>query len=371
MARKNWLEKLDKMDTMVQNRNRLSNIIETPSPSVNFSFGKSGGLPRGYTAVFYGPPKGGKTLLANATAGKLHVDCPEDWVIKFDSEYREEGQLTDESAKQWGIDLDRYKSYMTNNPMEIFDRISTEFAAMCQDGFPLGMVIIDSVNGIQGRRALNADSIETQQIGDEALTIQTGLKRILPVQRRYNFGLILIAQARAEMDMLEQKRGNKVRMAAGFGLQHYAEFFLYVEQNRNADAKKDLEGKAFEANVAAGLNDNKNEVTGHKIRTTMKASSMGPAGRVGEFTLDYQKGIVNVHEEVFQLGVYRGIIQRPNNKTYVFGGKEYTGKASMLHALRDYPEIASEVIKELKKADAEGRFAEVEESAEEESNTEE
>lgn len=366
---KNWMLQLDKMDGAVKKGyDRFANVIETPSPSVNFSFGKGFGLPRGYSAVWYGPPKGGKTLLTNATIGKLHRDDPEAYVIKFDTELRDEGQLTEDGAAQWGIDLDRYKCYLTNNPMEIFDRIATEIHALCDDGMPLALIVIDSLTGIQGRRSLNAESIETQMIGDEALTIQTGLKRILQTQRKHNIAVIMTAHVRAEMDQLEQKRGNKFRMAASFGTQHHAEYFLFIEQNRNAAARVDLEGKSFESEVAAGVADNKNEVTGHKIRTVMKASSMGPAGRVGEFTINYKTGIINVHEEVFQLGVNRGIIQRPNNRMYVFAGREYDGKASMLHALRDYPELASQVIKELKTADLEGRFAEpvYEESASQE-----
>jgi hypothetical protein len=37
----------------------------------------------------------------------------------------------------------------------------------------------------------------------------------------------------------------------------------------------------------------KAEITGHKIRVTMKKSSMGPKLRTGEFTLDYNTGIIN------------------------------------------------------------------------------
>jgi hypothetical protein len=358
MAGKNWMGKLEKFDGAVNGEyDRYSNIIETPSPTVNFSFGKSYGLPRGFSVVFYGPPKGGKSLLTNATIGHLHQTDPNAWAIKFDPEYREDGQLPASEAAKWGIDLDRYKCFSTNNPMEIFDRLSTEFAAMCQDGFPLALVAIDSLNGIQGRRALNSDTIETQQIGDEALTIQTGLKRVLPVQRKFNIGLIMTAHVRAEMDQLEVKRGNKVRMAASFGVQHHTEYFLYVEQNRNVLGRENLLKQKFEANVSAGISDNKNEMTGHKIRTVMKANSMGPAGRVGEFTLDYNKGIINVHEEVFLLATHRNIITREGN-SYLFGGKKWVGKETMIVALRDSTELQSAIVKELKRADAEGRIIE-------------
>jgi hypothetical protein len=91
----------------------------------------------------------------------------------------------------------------------------------------------------------------------------------------------------------------------------------------------------------------------------MKANSMGPAGRVAEFTIDYKKGIINVHEEVFLLGVNRGIITRPNLQTYHFAGKDYRGKEAMITALRDYPDMAQEVLVALRKADAEGKLEDV------------
>jgi hypothetical protein len=313
-------------------------------------------MPRGYTTVLYGPPKGGKTLLTNAIIGQLHRDDPEAIVLKYDTEMRENGQMTTEDASIWGIDRDRYRCYSTNLPNEIFDAISNDVEAMCQEGAPIALIVVDSLTGIRGRRSLNATTIDTMQIGDAALTIQDGLKQILATQRRHKIGLILTAHVRAEMDSLEQKRGNKVRMAASFATQHHAEYFMYIEHNRNSDSREDLLGHKFESEIGAGISDKKNEVTGHKIRAVMKQNSMGPAGRVAEFTMDYKKGIINVHEEVFLLGANRGVISRPNQQTYRFAEKDYRGKEAMLTALRDNPDMAQEVLKALRKADAEGKL---------------
>jgi RecA/RadA recombinase len=363
---KDWMKKLQGMEgAVLGNYDRFAHVIETPSPSINFAFGKGGGLPLGYSVVLYGPPKGGKTLVSNAIIGNLHRTDPEAIVVKFDTEMREEGQLRAEEAAIWGIDPSRYICFSTNIPNQIFDRISNELAAMCQEGMPLKLIIIDSLSGIMGRRALNADTIDTMQIGDEALTIQTGLKQILPTQRKHNIGLIMTAHVRAEMDQLEQKRGNKVRMAASFGVQHHAEYFMYVERNRNKEARADILGNEFKDENAGDLAGNA-DVTAHKIRAIMKANSMGPAGRVAEFTLDYRKGIINTHEEVFLLGTNRGVIERPNQLTYAFGGQQWKGKEAMVNAIRDYPDLYKNILKELRKRDAEGKLVEPVESLEEE-----
>jgi len=355
---KNWLAALEKLDNNpIANKRPHENTLRTYSPSLNFIFGRGHGLPRGYTMVMAGPPKGGKTLVSNCFTGWVHQNDPDAIVVKFDTEFRGDVQSTPEEMKEmWGIDSDRYLVYQTNDPKDIFDRIENEIAAMCQDGMPLAAVVIDSVNGIRGRRSMNADSVEVQQIGDDAKTLGDGFKRILAVQRKYGFALILTCQIRAEMDMLEQKRGNKVKFALPFSLQHYAEYFVYVEPNRNVEGRTSLTGEEFKDAELGDMSKSGSEKTGHKIKVTMKDSSCGPKGRVGEFTLDYRRGLINVWEEVFTLGVNRGIIERPNLTTYRFGDAEWRGKEKVWEALRESPDLQQAIVDELFERDHKGSY---------------
>ena len=84
---------------------------------------------------------------------------------------------------------------------------------------------------------------------------------------------------------------------------------------------------------------------------------MAPFNRTAEFTFDFKKGVINVHEEVFKLGTNRGVIEKPNQVTYSFQGKTWKGKESMLQALQESPELQAAVIVELKKRDLAGDFA--------------
>lgn len=338
--------------------NPFAYIVRTPSPSVNFTFGNTHGLPLGYTLIMYGPPAGGKSIISNAMIGQLHKDYDNAIAIKFNTEFREEGQTTKAQRAIWGIDDDRYLAYDVNNPELIFDRIEKDIAAMCQEGAPIKLIVIDSINGILGRRSMNAESVMVQQIGDQAKTLQDGFARILGVQRKYKFAIVLTSHIRAEMDMAEQMRGNKVRMGASYGVQHYGEYFAYVEMNKSAKGRETLTGQKLE-NEELGDTREKGgaEQLGHKIRFTMKKSSMGPKLRQGEFTLDYSKGIINVHEEVFLLGVNRNIISHPNNTTYEFGGKRWQGKPAMLQALAEDADLQQAVISEIKRRDIAGLYA--------------
>src|SRR5574339_197576 len=101
-------------------------------------------------------------------------------------------------------------------------------------------------------------------------------------------------------------------MHAAFASQHYAEYFILVERNANKEGRTDLLGRELVNDQYSDLMDN-SEATGHKIRVKMiDCSAGGSKGRTGEFTFDYNRGLINVHEEVFRLGVGRGVIQKPN-----------------------------------------------------------
>ena len=354
MAVNKYMAKLQKLSgAIVDDYNPFNHVLRTPSPSVNFCFGNSHGLPRGYTMVLWGPPKAGKTVISNSMVGQLHRDDPDAIAIKFNTEFRERGQMKAQDYVNYGIDRDRYQPYEVNTPSEVFDRVSNEIAALCQDGAPIQLVIIDSITGVQGRREMNADSIDVQQIGDHAATIQAGLKRILPIQRQHNFSLVLTAHARAEMDRHEIMRGHTTKMQAAFGVQHYAEYFMMVERDLTKEGRKDLRDRPFVNDAIKDIKDD-SQITGHKVKVWMQDSSMGPQGREGGFTIDYQRGIINTWEELFTLGVNCKIIERPNNIVYRFGGHEWKGKEAFWTAFEADTDMQKAVEKRLKELDMEG-----------------
>lgn len=356
---KDWLSRLQKYDNVItDDSDPFSMGIHSSSPSADFIYGNGTWLlPFGYSEVLYGPPKGGKSLYTKMKIGQLHQEDPEAYAVVFDTEFRWRGQLTPAKAKVFGIDLKRCVRYEGNNPMEIFDRIEKNLAADIQDGMPLKYIVIDSVSGILGRRELDSDTIETQQIGDHALTVQTGLKRILPTIRKHKIALTVITQVRAEMDQAALRRdpSMKVKMNASYALMHFGEYYVYVTPIMGKEGRQDRLGNEF---VDTSITDamNKGEKTGHRLRVTMKDSSMGPKGRSGEFTWDYHRGLVNVHEDVFVLGLNRGVIKNPSKGWYEFDGKKYHGEKDMLKVLSESAEMQAAIVKELKLRDMRGDF---------------
>lgn len=365
-----WMARLQKMEGAVDpTYNPFAEGVRTPSPSVNFTFGNTHLLPFGYSMVLYGPPKGGKSVLCNAMVGQLHRDYPDAIAIKFNTEMRESGQLSEAEAAKWGIDRDRYMAFDVNSPDLIFDRITNEFGPWVEkEGMPLKLIIIDSLTGIQGRRQMGNDSVMDLTIGDLALTLQEGLKRILAVQRKHRIAVVLTAHVRAEMDANKAKYGTGgaggglgkgVRMAASFATQHHAEYFVYVEPDMTKAGRTNIAGQEFADETHTDLNGQSDQ-TGHKIRVVMKASSVGAPGRVGQFTLDYKKGIVAIEEETFLLGDARGIFEK-NGSRYTFAGTTWNGKNAVVDAVRADPKLQAAMLDEVRRRDVAGMYAQSEE----------
>lgn len=329
----------------------LRNCLQTPSPSVNWTFAQPGfGLPYGTGMVLYGPPKGGKSVLFNAIVGQVHKDDPEALIVKFDTELRGKFQANVANMNKFGIDSDRYIVYDANHPEAIFDRIETDIAAACQEGEKIRVVCIDSLSNIMGRRSLNATTVSQQQIGDQAATIKDGLMRIMPTIRKYNIALICTAHVRAEMDHAEQMRGKTIKMQAAWATKHVFEYFCYVEPNQSKKGRVTLAGEEFTDPETIDFME-KNQKTGHKIRFSVKESSFAHSGRTAEFTLDYNYGIVNQYEEIFTLAVNYGVIERPNNTMYKIGENSYRGLPAVLTALKENVALQIQLLDEVKKRD--------------------
>ncbi len=335
----------------VENGNEsVMNCLRTPSPSVNWAFAQPGfGLPYGCGLVLYGPPKGGKSVFINGIIGQMHQDDPDAIAVKFDTELRSQFTVTDNSLRKFGIDPERFIVYDTNEPNKVFDRIEKDIAAACQEGAKIKTVIIDSMSGIQGRRALNADSIDTQQIGDQAATIKDGLMRIMPTIRKYKIALIVTAHIRAEMDMAEQMRGKKVKMNAAWAAKHTFEYFCYIEPNQSKTGKVTLAGEEFTDPVLVDFM-NRDMKTGHKVRLRVEDSSFPFGGRTAEFTLNFDNGIVNQYEEVYTLAKNYGLITC-SGAWYNTEGQKFNGLVKCLEAIRDDQALQKVLLDKVKQID--------------------
>jgi RecA/RadA recombinase len=339
MSKNKWMKELTKLDGAVDPEKELK-VLKSPSPSLNWIFGKNGGILEGSTCLFYGPQKSGKSLASYLFTGELHKNDPDAIAIRFDTEMRSMFQM----KGNWGIDYDRFQCVDSNDPIEVFDQINGQIKTMVQDGMPLKLLIIDSLTALSGLREKDAESIGNMQMGDRALAVQKGLKAILPFIRRNKITLICTAHMRANFDA--GMYGPKEKAALAWFEKHFAENFVEVKRDGSKEGKADVLGNVLENDAIKDLRGNK-EITGHKIYVKMAENSLGVAGRSGEFTIDYSKGLINVHEEVFSLAIGTGAVERPNNRTYVFEGQNFSSKAEFVTALKDNEELQKRLMQKV------------------------
>lgn len=353
-----YAEKLRKLSGAITERTdpfAPENLLRFSSPGVNWLFGKNHGLPRGYSVLLWGEKKSGKSLLCYDLAAQIQREDPEALIIKFDTEMRDKGQLRQEEAEARGIDTDRFIVYETNAPEDIFDRIKGPVSSIIDDGGKVKLIIIDSISDIMGRREQEQESVTKHQIGDHAMTMQVGLKSILKTQRSQNIGLVMTAHVRDQMDPHEVMRGNTKKPAAANAVLHYCEFSMFVSKNKTKAGRVDALGREFKDETRKDFEDD-GEQTGHKILVWMEDNSMGPKNRSVEFTVDYKRGIVNQHEEVFRLGLNWKVIERPSKGVYVIGEKKFNGKPATLEALQQDSALQRYVIAGIIEKEKSGNF---------------
>jgi hypothetical protein len=345
MAENKWLKQLRKHDAVVDNNYDAfapENCVYTPSPYINWVFAnKSAGIPKGSGVLLFSEPKAGKSLLSQAIAGQLHEDDGEGIVMYFSTEMKGKYQ----KGFFGNIDPDRIVMYDTSDPRDVFDYLADEVQPMVQDGMPLKMVIIDSLTAIGGIKA-EGRSVGDHLIGDKALTITRGLDRIIPFFKKHGITYITVAQIRMNIG---EMYGPDVKAAVPKACEHNHEYFISVKKAGSADDRKDLAGQSFEGEVKDARG--KKAVTGHKIYVKMEQNSIGQAGRTAKVTLDYKRGFINQHEEIFELGANTGVIERPNNVTYVYEGQNYKGKKAMAEAIKEDPEMAQRILDQVKMLD--------------------
>ena len=343
-----WFKGLMELDGSVDKTldpYRDENIVRSSSPSLNWIFANVGfGAPRNSTILAYGQAKSGKSLTANMVIQQELESDPNALAISFNTEIR--GGL--QSGRLFGIDPNRHITYDCNDAAGIFDKIEKEIIPMVDEGMPLKVLVIDSLNGIRGIKSMASDSVENHLIGDEALTLKAGLKRIVPLLKRRNILLFCTAHMAANIGAMGH--APKSKAALSFFTRHTFEYFIEVSRDGSAEGKTDILGNKFEGDTK-DMKDNK-QITGHRIFVKMDENSLGTSKRTGEFTIDYKKGPINTEDEIVEIAINTKVVERPNNRTYIFEELNFSSKEQFFLAVRGSKDLQVRLIDKIRAKDA-------------------
>jgi len=281
------------------------------------------GIPRGRVVQFAGPPSSGKTLLSLCTIAQLHKSDPSAWALFIDAEFTFDKMW----AKKLGVDIDRLLVLPENNGRIIFERLTG--VPHKEAGKPkikpglldlelnepsgLGLIVIDSVAAIVPTVEEIA-IVGKQNMAPLARFLPAELRRVTPLLSKTGITMIGINQIRIDPGVMY---GNPERTTGGNALHHAQSLCINFAQ-------------IFKKDSLIFSEDNSEEPVGHRIRAKITKSKIAPGrDKVVEFDILYEKGVVNHHKEAVELGIGYGLVERPNNKTYIYNDEKFNGRAAI------------------------------------------
>jgi len=312
-------------------------VIPLSSPSLNWAIG-NGGLVVGKALCYFGPESGGKSLLMQLSLIQIQKQDKDAICVLFDAEYA----FNPEWFKKLGGDLNRLYVRQTNDPLKIFDYISGEMLELIQDGCPIKAIAIDSVKSIKYPKDMKKQSTDQTMGGGGASYLGSALKHVTPVIRENNITCILVQQVYEEMDQYKKMR-NPYIVPDGRALKHFCDYMAQVDK---------LETKEFILEAGENIHGGAAQI-GHKVRVKFKKNRVGAPYRTAQFTLDYEHGIVDTGNEVFDLAKSLNIIYHPinpdtgkeNNQMWKFGNYDpIRGEANMRTFVLSSKQVQDEIM---------------------------
>jgi recombination protein RecA len=303
--------------------------ISTGSPMLDEAVG-IGGIPMGRITQLAGQESSGKTMLALSCIKNYLNENPDNTALFIDAEYT----YDPEWAKNQGVDISRVMVIKTNDAKAIFEGLigtmkvnsKTKKASKNMKGIldhviegkdprfkNLGIIVLDSIAVLNTPLEISAD-IGKANMAPIPRFLSTELKKLTPVVAQANVAFIGINQVRVN---LGQMFGDPTTSPGGKALKHACSLMVNMAPVFSADSViKDEEGSRI----------------GHTVRAKIQKNKVGAPFRQAEYKVEYKKGIVNTDEEVFDLAVKYGLIERPSSQSYLIDGEKIRGRDKAMAA---------------------------------------
>jgi len=302
-------------------------VIPSGSIGLDWALG-IGGYPRGRILEIYGPESSGKTTLtlhAIAEAQKKGGIC-----AFIDAEHA----LDPEYAKKIGVKLDELLISQPDTGEQALEIVES----LVRSG-KIDIVVIDSVAALTPKDEIEGE-MGSYQVGKQARLMSQALRKLTAITAKSKTIVIFINQIRMQIGVMF---GNPETTTGGKALKFYTSVRLDIR--RIAQIKKG------------------DEVVGGRHRVKVVKNKVAAPFRVTEFDLMYNEGI-STEGELLALGERYGIVQK-SGSSYSFlpdgkaGGEEKLGRgydASRTY-LRENKKVASELLKQIRKALNDGTVA--------------
>lgn len=274
------------------------------------------GYPKGRVVQLAGQESSGKTLMSLMAIREWQKKAPHNEAIFIDAEFTFDPTW----AKQLGVDLSRLRVIKKNSGAEIFtllngsppkeigknktklgilDWVIKEGGA---DKTGLGLIVLDSLAAIQPPQEITSEAGK-QNVAPEARFLPPELRKMTPLLAASEVIFIVINQVRLNIG---QMYGDPYSTPGGKAFKHDLSIMVNFAKINSKDT----------------LIMDKNEVViGHRIKARIDKNKVAPPNRWCEFDIEYTRGLVNRHKEICDIAIQYGVIERPNQTTYLYKGE--------------------------------------------------
>ncbi len=283
----------------------------TGSLSLDIALGV-GGLPKGRVIEIYGPESSGKTTLtlhAIAECQKKGGTC-----AFVDAEHA----LDPVYARKLGVDVENLLISQPDSgeqALEIADTLVRSGA--------IDMLVIDSVAALVPKAELEGEMGDSH-MGLQARLMSQALRKLTSNISRTNCTVIFINQIRQKIGVMF---GNPETTTGGNALKFYASVRLDIRR--------------------IGSIKEKDEVIGNQTRVKVVKNKVAPPFRVVDFDILYGEGISKAGE-LIDLGVKSGLIEKAGSWFSYNSQRIGQGKENVRQYLKEHPEMAAEIEKEIR-----------------------
>lgn len=289
----------------------ILNVEAIPTGSIGLDIATGvGGFARGRVVEVFGEESTGKTTICLQVIRSVQQMGLAAAIIDL------ENAVDLKYANSLGVDTESNK-WIVSQPAVAEQAL--EIAETLMGSGKVGVVIVDSI------AALVTDAVLTKDIGDAmygsvARLMSSALPRLKAVANSTQTLLLFTNQMRVKIGATSPIPGHVVKKTfGGEAVRYYAD--LRVELKR----KMDMETREEEQYVTATCVKNK----------------LAPPFRSAAFTIRYGVG-VDKPAELADLAVEHAIITQ-NGAHYTYGENKYHGRAALVEAIRENPDIAKEL----------------------------
>ena len=286
-------------------------VVSTGSLAIDVALG-IGGLPRGRVVEIYGPESSGKTTLALQVSAE--VQRAGGVAAYIDAEHA----LDPQYAERLGVKVDDLLISQPDNGEQ-----ALEIADMLVRSNAVGIVVIDSVAALTPKAEIEGEMGDSLP-GLQARLMSQALRKLAGNIKRSNTLVVFINQIRMKIGVMY---GSPETTTGGNALKFYASIRLDI---RRTGAVKKGE-----------------EIVGNETRVKVVKNKLAPPFRQAEFEILYNEGISKLGE-IIDLGVVHGLIDK-SGAWYAYGGDKIgQGKENARQFLKEHPEIAEDLEKQLR-----------------------